>query len=202
MPLKVGVEFHPDAAMKRIYRTYFALVLLSAFLSWITPIVVYVLWFESGYAAVLGLLLTPRPISSLFIFYWIPKYYRSVSYLLTDKEVVVTEGVWFRSKRFVPYNRITNVETHQGPISRRFNVGTVSIQTAGYTQPTNSIVGRSAESEVRFIENFDEVKDTIRSFIGQTRPAAVEAAKDSSFTESVENQILEELKKIRRALEK
>lgn len=95
----------------------------------------------------------------LFILYWIPRYYRSVSYLLTDREVIVTGGVWFRNKKFVPYNRITNVETHQGPISRLFSLGTVSIQTAGYSSVSSSM-GRAAEEEIRFIRNFDEVKES------------------------------------------
>ncbi len=199
--LQIGVEFQPDPALKRIFQIYFLLVLLIGFLSWIVPIVVYVLLIEPVYAAFLALPLIPLLVVSLFIIYWIPRYYRSISYRLTDREVIVTCGVWFRSKKFVPYNRITNVETHQGPLSRFFSLGAVSIQTAGYSFSSSSM-GRAAEAEIEFIRNFDEVKDTIRTYIGQTRPIAVEAGKEPQPISNVDEQILDELKKIRAALEK
>ena len=199
--LQVGVEFQPDPALKKVFQLYFLLVLLLGFLSWIVPIVVYVLLTEPIYTAVLSLLLTPLLIVSLFILYWIPRYYRSVSYLLTDREVIVTGGVWFRNKKFVPYNRITNVETHQGPLSRLFSLGAVSIQTAGYSSVSSSM-GRASEADIRFIRNFDEVKDIVRTYIGQTRPIAVEAGKEPQRISNVDQQILDELKKIRAALEK
>jgi membrane protein YdbS with pleckstrin-like domain len=198
--VKVGVEFKPNASMKSIYRIYFVLILLVGFLSWIAPISVYVLLFESEFALILGLLI-PLLVSWVFVVYWIQRYYESVTYLLTESEIVVTQGVWFRSKSIVPYNRVTNVEIHQGPVSRRFNVGTVSIQTAGYSKPSSSM-GRGAEAEIVYIENFEKLKDTIRSFLGKTRPVAVEAEQETVPTGNIDNQILDELKKIRRALEK
>ena len=57
--LQVGVEFQPDPALKKVFQLYFLLVLLLGFLSWIVPIVVYVLLTEPIYTAVLSLLLTP-----------------------------------------------------------------------------------------------------------------------------------------------
>ena len=115
--------------------------------------------------------------------------------------MIVTGGVWFRNKKFVPYNRITNVETHQGPLSRLFSLGAVSIQTAGYSSVSSSM-GRASEADIRFIRNFDEVKDIVRTYIGQTRPIAVEAGKEPQRISNVDQQILDELKKIRAALEK
>ncbi len=200
MAVKVGVEFQPNSAMKSIYRIYFVLILLVGFISWMVPISVYVLLFESEYALISGLLFTPLLASSAFVVYWIQRFYESVTYLLTDSEIVVSQGVWFRSKSIVPYHRVTNVEIHQGPVSRYFRVGTVSIQTAGYSKSSSSI-GRSAEAEILYIENFEDVKDTIRSFLVKTRPAAVEAGKETVSTRNIDSQILDELKKIRKALE-
>jgi membrane protein YdbS with pleckstrin-like domain len=200
--LQVGVEFQPDPALKRVFQIYFLTVLLIGFLSWILPIVVYVLLVEPVYAAFLVLPLLPLLIVSLFTLYWIPRYQQSITYLLTDQEIIVTGGVWFRSKKFVPYNRITNIETHQGPLSRLFNLGTTSIQTAGYSG-TSSSTGKSAEAQISYIRNFDEVKDMVRAYIGQTKPVAVEAGKEPlQRISGVDEQILSELKKIRVALEK
>jgi membrane protein YdbS with pleckstrin-like domain len=49
--------------------------------------------------------------------------------VLEDDKIVIVKGVWWRNKSFVPYNRITNVNIYQGPISRRFRLGKLSIQT-------------------------------------------------------------------------
>lgn len=201
MDVKIGAEFRPKESMKSIYLIYFFVILLVGFLSWITPIAIYVLLFEPEYNLILSLLLLPLLLSSVFVVYWIQRYYWTVKYLLGDREIVVTRGVWFRSKKIVPYNRITNVEIHQGPISRRFGVGTVSIQTAGYSRPSSSM-GRSAEAEIEFVEDFEGLKDIVRSFIAKSRPVAVEAEGEAAPERDVESQMLAELKKIRKALEK
>jgi membrane protein YdbS with pleckstrin-like domain len=194
-------EFHPDASMKTIYLIYLALIVLAGFASWLIPISVYVFWVEPTYAWIISLPLAALVAALLFTVYWIYRFYASITYRLTDREVVVTQGVWFRNKRFVPYNRITNVETTQGPISRRYGVGKVAIQTAGYSR-TPSAGGRAAEAEVEFVKNFEELRDSVISFLGKTHPVAVEAGETPPSEGAVESKILDELKKIRRTLEK
>jgi len=38
-----------------------------------------------------------------FVSYWIPRYYRSISYQLTRDEVIFEHGVWWKMKHTVPY---------------------------------------------------------------------------------------------------
>ncbi|MBE0517366.1 MAG: PH domain-containing protein [Methanophagales archaeon] len=70
----------------------------------------------------------------IFIAYWIPEYYETMRYKLTANEIVRRRGVWFKQTGIVPYSRITNIDTTQGPISRMLGIAALKIQTAGYSR--------------------------------------------------------------------
>lgn len=82
-------------------------------------------------------------------------YVNSLTYKLDKSEVEWTRGVIGRYTGVVPYEQITNVDVVQGPVSRMFGIGSVKIQTAGYSgevRPEISIDG---------IRDFDAVKGLI-----------------------------------------
>lgn len=64
-----------------------------------------------------------------FVRYW---FYR---YQLADGELVVTSGVFFKSKRNVPVARIQNVDLVQNLFHRIFGVAEVRVETASGTEP-------------------------------------------------------------------
>ncbi|WP_458190057.1 PH domain-containing protein [Haladaptatus sp. NG-WS-4] len=53
-----------------------------------------------------------------FVTWWIPAFYRTVDYRLTDDEIDYRRDVFFPHKSTVLYNRIVNVNAVQGPIQR------------------------------------------------------------------------------------
>ena len=187
---------HPD--LKKLYDTYLALVVFLFFLSWIVPVVVYgLLSLELFYAMILATsLFLPTIAGATFAAYWIQKYQASISFLLTRTEIVVQRGVWWKKKSYVPYNRITNVEILQGPIARHFKLGTVSIQTAGFSGVKSSR-SRAAEAEIFGVKSFEEIKDLIMNYVRKTRPFAIEAEAGD-----LNAQMLEELRRIRETLER
>jgi len=187
---------HPD--LKKLYDTYLALVVFLFFLSWIVPVVVYgFLSLELFYAIILATsLFLPTIAGATFAAYWIQKYQASISFLLTRTEIVVQRGVWWKKKSYVPYNRITNVEILQGPIARHFKLGTVSIQTAGFSGVKSS-GSRAAEAEIFGVKSFEEIKDLIMNYVRKTRPLAIEAEAGD-----LNAQMLEELRRIRETLER
>ena len=193
---------HPD--LKKLYYTYLTIATI-VFLAWILPVTAaafILLPFNSASIVVVSLLV-PLFFSIVFLWYWINQYYASISYALTDHEIVVHRGVWWKKKSFVPYNRITNINIVQGPISRRFQLGTVLIQTAGFSGGTSSAGGlKPAEAIILGVKNFEEIKDKIMNSVRRARPVAVEAQAEAVATEDVNRQILAELKKISKALEK
>ena len=50
-----------------------------------------------------------------FVAYWIQRYCDSISYMLTNEEVIVERGVWWRMKHVVPYSRVMSIDVIQGP---------------------------------------------------------------------------------------
>lgn len=133
-----------------------------------------------------------------FVTYWIPRYYGTISYALTEDRIVFQGGVWWRRKSFVPYNRITNIDVFQGPLSRHFGIGKVSIQTAGYSGQSSG-GRRFSEIAISGVKDFEEIKDTIISIVSRYKPIAVEAGVEPP--RPLDTEMLDELKKIREAIE-
>ncbi|WP_162224321.1 PH domain-containing protein [Halorussus salinus] len=100
-----------------------------------------------------------------FLTWWIRAFYRTADYRLTDDEIEYRRGVFFRQKTTIPYNRITNVATAQGPIQRFVGAGQVGVHTAGYGGQMG------AELTIDGIADYEEVKDQIVAKV-RGRPAA------------------------------
>jgi len=200
---KINEEFHPDTSMKSLYYIYLALGVAVFCLSWMIPVIVAAFLFLplSRALVITAVLLSPALVAVLCIAFWIPKYYSSIKYAFTSNEVVVERGVYWRRKSFVPYNRITNIDIVQGPIARHFGLGTVRIQTAGYSAGGGGTTTHIAEAVILNVKNFEELKDTIMGFIRKLKPMAVEAEAEVVTPESISQQILNELRKIREILE-
>lgn len=201
----VGVvkEFGADLELKTLYYVYFGIVLLAGFLWWLIPVVVFVvLSFEPWIGVTVALsCFVPLLIATGITSYWIPKFHSSITYVLEDDKITVTKGVWWKTKSFVPYNRITNINIYQGPISRRFGLGKLSIQTAGFSG-TSSSGAKVAEAVIFGVKNFEEIKDVIINFVRGMKPEAIEAEAETKPTKDTNQQILAELHKIRKTLEK
>ena len=195
-------EFGVDVGLVGLYRVYLVLVLFFGFLWWMGPAVGYALfvWFEAGVMLALAFFVPVLVIAGVVLF-WIPRFCSSVRYVLDDDKITIVKGVWWRSKSFVPYNRITNVNVYQGPVSRRFGLGKVSIQTAGFSGASSG-GGKVAEAVIFGMKNFEEVKDVVMGFVRGLKPEAVEAEVEAKPTADVNQLILAELRKIRKALEK
>ena len=199
--MTVERELGADPELKRLYQVYLAIVLLGAFLWWMIPLVAFAMfsWIEIGVVVALSCF-GPLFIVVGFVIYWISRFYASIHYVFEDDKLAVTRGVWWKTRSLVPYNRITNVNIYQGPISRHFGLGRLSVQTAGFSG-TTSHGGKVAEAEIFGTKNFEELKDVIMEFLKGLKPEAVEAAAEVKPTTDVNQQILAELRRIRKALE-
>jgi len=200
--VRVNESFRPHEDLKELYYVYLALGSIILYLSWAVPLCISVLSSERIIAiyAMASLFLLFVAIVA-FITFWIPKFYGSIAYLLTESDIIVERGVWWKHKSIVPYNRVTNVEVVQGPLSRRFGLGKISIQTAGFSAGGGGSQ-KVAEAVILGMKNFDEVKDLVMNMVRRLRPVAVEAETEPPAFRNTNLQILEELKKIRENLER
>jgi len=200
--LRISEKFRPHPNLKKVYYTYLCLgALIPLFVTsiplWAVPI------FAPELLPVLPILMVPLGVVLVvigFVSVWIQKYYRSITYMLKEDEVVVERGVWWKMKQVVPYARIMTVNTIQGPISRRFGVGSAQVYTAGYTGVKGGTAGpgaRGAEASIWGVKNFVEVKDKIIELV-RGRPLF---GTGPSGKENLGSEMLKELKRIRKALE-
>lgn len=207
--VKVDEKFHPNPDLKRLYYAYLAIGSLPpmlAILSLVTFSGGRIAFTQTGgYVTYVEVWVIAAPLllslflAVCFVGYWIPRYYESISYLFTKDEIVIEKGVWWKKKSLVPYNRITNINIGQGPVSRRLGLGVVRVETAGYSG--GGTPGKVAEAVILGVKNFEDLKNFIMDFVRRTRPVAVEAGPEALAPE-VSRQILEELKRIRETLEK
>jgi membrane protein YdbS with pleckstrin-like domain len=190
--VKTGEEFGPDPQFRTLYYIYFLVIFILLFLSWYVPVLLFVPLHAAFVVSVFVAL--PVFIMLLVALYWIPKYYRSVAYRLTGDEMVWRRGVWFKKTGLVPYNRITNIDVAQGPVSRRLGIASLKIQTAGYSAPSTS----SSEIRIDGMRNFEELRETTMGFVRGRKPVAVETYDEAD----VSARMLDELVKIRKLLSK
>ena len=186
LKIKIGEEFKPAPQFKKLYFIYLLLAILFTILWWYIPIVLFTPF------DVKGIVTIPILAILIFIAYWIPKYYETMIYKLTKDEIVWRRGVWFKKTGVVPYNRITNIDIGQGPISRMLGIASLKIQTAGYSGQT------PAEIKIEGVEQFEELRELIMEFVKGKKPVAVETYEE----ENIDLKILNELVKIRKLLEK
>jgi membrane protein YdbS with pleckstrin-like domain len=134
--------------------------------------------------------------------FWVGKYYRSIFFELKDDEVTWKRGVWFRQTGIVPYDRITNIDIYQGPLMRLLGFSLIKLQTAGYSGQAK------AEITMEGIVEAEELRETIRSMIRETRKATgpgdgtTGAVSQEGPLQAIPGGLLEEVRAIRLLLEK
>ena len=94
---------------------------------------------------------------------FIPYYMRSIEYSVksesgeTMPEVYVKKGIVTISRKHVPFRTVTNIESKAGPFDRLFGIGSVSIETAGYSGSQTT----GPEEKLEGIVFYEEVRDFI-----------------------------------------
>jgi len=187
---RTGEELRPSPQLKTLYY----IVLSAVFLVIIFPVLA-ILFFVPFYISVF--FLVPFLLIMILVFLWIPRFYQTITYKLTRDDMTWRRGVWFRNTGIVPYNRITNVDISQGPLSRALGIASLKIQTAGYSAPNT----RSSEIKIEGMTDFEELRETIMNHVRGRKPVAVETYETESPGD-VSSRILSELVRIRKALEK
>lgn len=86
-------------------------------------------------------------------------YFKSIQYKFEEHEIVIHRGVLQKKVKVVPFQSITNITISRDPIDRIFNIGTVKIQTAGYSGE------KTPELKIEGIKNYNEINNKIMSSV-------------------------------------
>lgn len=185
-PVHIGEAFGPAPQYRSYLYAYLALAVAFLVLPWLVPVILVA-------PAIAAVFFAPIIAIIVFVAYWIPLYYRSISYRLTATEITWQRGVWFRQTGIVPYNRVTNVDIVQGPLMRFFSFSALRIQTAGYSAQAR------AEIVLNGIEDPKDLQEKIMGFVRRIGPVAVEGGPEAPVVAA--DAVLEELRAIQRLLE-
>lgn len=105
------------------------------------------------------------------VFWWlpimiaIPLYIRNIRYSVISKkgdrmpEIFVQKGLLNITKKHVPFRTITNIASRAGPIDRVLGIGTVEIQTAGFSGGPSGQGG--PEEKIEGVVFYEEVRDYV-----------------------------------------
>ena len=93
----------------------------------------------------------------------IPPYFRSIEYSVkaesgdTMPEIYSKRGIITITRKHVPFRTITNISSRAGPFDRLFKIGSVHIETAGYSGSNQA----GPEEKLSGIVFYEEVRDFI-----------------------------------------
>jgi membrane protein YdbS with pleckstrin-like domain len=93
----------------------------------------------------------------------IPAYFKSIEYSVkaetgdTMPEIYSKRGILTITRKHVPFRTITNISSRAGPFDRLFKIGSVHIETAGYSGPNQ----KGPEEKISGVVFYEEVRDFI-----------------------------------------
>lgn len=119
-------------------------------------------------------------------------------------EVYVQKGIIHITKKHVPFRTITNISTKAGPLDRLFGIGSVNIETAGFSGEK-----KEPEEKLEGIEFYEEVRDFILQELRRyrtpyttgTEAAAVWDEDIPKLPDSLDDEILMTLRDMKAILE-
>jgi membrane protein YdbS with pleckstrin-like domain len=144
----------------------------------------------------------------------IPLYIRSIEYSVISKrgtvmpEIYVKKGLVNVTRKHVPFRTITNISSRAGPLDRLFGIGTVEIQTAGFSGGPGGQAG--PEEKLEGITFYEEVRDFILQELRKFRDPYVVGTEVvhpveepvPRMKDSLDDEILLTLREIRDVLER
>jgi membrane protein YdbS with pleckstrin-like domain len=137
---------------------------------------------------------------------YIPFEFRSIEYSVkaetgeTMPEIYVKRGVVTVTRKHVPFRTITNISSKAGVFDRLFNIGSVHIETAGYSGSHQAGPEVKLEGIVFYEEVRDFILNELRKFKAPyvTGTEVVPRIEESvPRTEGLEDEILMTLREIR-----
>lgn len=136
----------------------------------------------------------------------IPPYFKSIEYSVkaetgdTMPEIYSKRGIITITRRHVPFRTITNISSRAGPFDRLFKIGSVQIETAGYSGPNQ----KGPEEKISGVVFYEEVRDFILKELRKFREPYVTGTeviipteKPMPRTESLDDEMLATLREIR-----
>lgn len=86
---------------------------------------------------------------------WPPQVYARTHYQLDEDGLQIARGVYWRTVTHVPRSRVQHTDVSQGPLERRYGLGTLVVYTAGTNHARVALPGLAHDTAV-------QLRDTLR----------------------------------------
>lgn len=203
---KYSQPFTPQAALRKKYILYvlslygglWVIFNITTFIIINTGFQETLGWPSTGYSFVFVYTTTVFFLFIVLAIWYTGIYYNSILFEIAEDEVHVNKGVITKTRKIVPYRTITNVEIKQGPYDRILSLGTIELQTAGFSSnkrgPEERIDGLPSH-ELKTIQTL--IIDRVRKVRGS--PATSHDMEITNGDDALGG-ILNEIKEIRKIL--
>ena len=182
-------EYYPDAKLKTVWQTIWGLCFFILYILLVVILlIVYAVTTEKGLLIAVILISIVEIPTAVLIWLWISSYFKSIKYMVSDDFIRIQKGVFWKGLSTIPFEKVQNVEIHQGPIERSFGLGKILIHTAGYSgQPT-------AEGVVKGIIDFQKFAAALTDKIKLKISSELVRKKETDFIsilESIRNELID-----------
>jgi len=144
----------------------------------------------------IGIILLLWAIYAPIITLWI----KNLTYYIEDDRITIFKGILTKQQQNIPYRAITDFILHRSLYARFLGIGAIRIQTAGQSQTATGY-----EGQLSGLVQWDDLHQQLRSKLKLLHPIAEATAVAESVpklsSDDKLQQILEELKAIRKVLE-
>ena len=86
---------------------------------------------------------------TLDAFSYEPRAWRAWGYQVDEKVLIIRSGVWWKTIKLLPLNRLQHADIQIGPIQRRFGLASLIVHTAGTHASAIEIPGLAVEEATR-----------------------------------------------------
>jgi len=122
---------------------------------------------------------------------------KNLSYKIEEDKIVINKGILTKIKQNIPFRMITDFMLERTLYDRWLGIGSIKIQTAGQSQNQTGYEGKLAG-----LINWDELHEKLRADLSEAKSPTKMNAKNPEVDENALENILIELKKISKILDK
>ena len=144
------------------------------------------------------------------IILWATLFYERYLYQIKRDGIYINRGIWFKTSRVIPYERIQHISVTRGPLQILFGISDINLFTAGTGSMGSSAASRGmfgAEGFIPGLRDPEPLKKEIWKRVKMAKSGSglgdefFEKKMDTISSLQSEGEVLQELKKIRKLLE-
>lgn len=182
-------EYYPDAKLKTVWQIIWGLCFFTLYILLVAILlIVYAVTTEKGIRIAVILISIVEIPTAVLIWLWISRYFKSIKYMVSDNFIRIQKGVFWKRLSTIPFEKVQNVEIHQGPIERSFGLGKILVHTAGYSGQM------TAEGVVKGIIDFQKFAAALTDKVKLKISSELVGEKETDFVsilESIRNELID-----------